>query len=222
MNSLLLGLTILIIGDSHMATPKYLITTLHDDLTRQGAKVISVGACGVPTGAWVAPRPVPCGTAERVGNGPIRENKTQQAVSTPIDKLIEQYHPNLVIVQSGDTMAGYTQRDLPRGWIQENVSALTTRIRAHNLPCLWVGPSWGTEGGPYFKTFARVKEYSDFVSGIVAPCEYVDSLTLSKPGEWPTFDGQHHTAVGYRAWGDALTRVIDQSATVKAVQQRRQ
>ena len=41
MNALLAGLTILVIGDSHMVTSGYLITTLHDDLLAQGATVDS-------------------------------------------------------------------------------------------------------------------------------------------------------------------------------------
>ena len=36
--SLLTGLTILMIGDSHLATPDYLIGTLQDGLVQQGAK----------------------------------------------------------------------------------------------------------------------------------------------------------------------------------------
>ena len=35
--SILAGMTILMIGDSHLATPDYLIATLHNDLVAQGA-----------------------------------------------------------------------------------------------------------------------------------------------------------------------------------------
>ena len=55
-SALLAGLTILIIGDSHMvqvplaATTSTLLIALHDDLLQQGATVHSVGVCGsVPT-----------------------------------------------------------------------------------------------------------------------------------------------------------------------------
>jgi hypothetical protein len=39
----LLGLSILVIGDSHMATPSYLIQSLPDSLMEQGAVVHSIG-----------------------------------------------------------------------------------------------------------------------------------------------------------------------------------
>ena len=217
MQNLLMGLTFLIIGDSHFASPKYLITTLHDDLTRMGAKVDTFGACGLPAGAWVSPRVAPCGVAQRVQNGPIQENRTPQARGWSVEELITQYKPNVVVVGIGDTMAAYNQKDFPVDWIKSQVTSLTSRIAAQNVACLWVGPGWGTEGGPYFKTFERVKQLSDLLSTIVAPCTYINSLDLSKPGEWGTFDGQHYTAVGYQKWGDALSTVISQNATVKGL-----
>jgi lysophospholipase L1-like esterase len=38
----------------------------------------------------------------------------------------------------------------------------------------------------------------------VAPCSYIDSLSLSKPGQWVTTDGQHFTVAGYKSWGGAI------------------
>ena len=46
MNSVLAGLTILVLGDSHMVTSGYLISTLHDSLLEQGATVDTYGMCG--------------------------------------------------------------------------------------------------------------------------------------------------------------------------------
>jgi len=218
MSNLLLGLTFLVIGDSHLATQRYLISTLHDSLLAQGAKVDSFGACGVPAGAWIAPREVSCGSAQRLGNGPVQENKTSSARSWAVDQLIQQIHPNVVVVEIGDTMAGYNQKELPRAWISENVGALTTRIRANNVPCIWIGPSWGTEGGPYFKTYARVKEFSDYMKSILTTCTYIDSLAMAQPGQWPTFDGQHHTYAGYQQWGNAITAALNQSAIIQSLE----
>jgi lysophospholipase L1-like esterase len=45
---------------------------------------------------------------------------------------------------------------------------------------------------------------SQFLAANVAPCTYIDSLTLSKPGQWITTDGQHFTVAGYQAWGTAI------------------
>jgi len=216
--SALAGLTLLIIGDSHFVTQGYLLTHLHDQLQRQGATVVTYGACGVAAGAWVSPRAVSCGVASRVGTAQPRIDRSPQARSWAIDELIRQHRPNLVLVGIGDPMAGYHQREMPRVYISEQAQSLTLRLRANNMPCVWIGPSWGSEGGPFFKNFARVRELNDFLPTQVAPCSYIDSTALARPGEWPTFDGQHHTLPGYTAWATALTRQIVVNATVRQVQ----
>ena len=63
--SILAGMTILMIGDSHLATPDYLISTLHDSLVTQGAKVHTLGICGANAGDWLKATPGTCGGAER-------------------------------------------------------------------------------------------------------------------------------------------------------------
>jgi hypothetical protein len=160
---------------------------------------------------------VPCGVAQHIGSGPVTEDRSPKAVSWAIDALITQYKPNVVIIGIGDTMAGYNQKELQSSWVRENVEDLTAAITARHLPCIWIGPGWGTEGGPYGKNFKRVKELSDFLASTVAPCTYIDSLTFSKPGEWATFDGQHYTNVGYEKWGAALTATITANVAVKAL-----
>ncbi|WP_439597482.1 SGNH/GDSL hydrolase family protein [Falsiroseomonas sp.] len=218
MSGALAGLSLLIIGDSHFVYPGSLITHLHDQLRRDGATVATYSACGVGAGAWVVPRDVPCGTATRTGNGQIQTNRTNTARSFQIDELIQRHRPNVVIVGIGDTMGGYSQREMPRSWITEQVRTLTTRFQASNMPCIWVGPTWGTEGGPFFKTFARAKELSDYLATQVAPCAYIDSTTFSRPGAWPTYDGQHHTAEGYANWARALnTQIV---ATINSARRR--
>jgi len=210
MNALLAGLAILVIGDSHMVTRDYLITTLHDDLLAQGATVDTYGMCGANAADWVYPATVSCGRAERHGKeGP----KIDRAASIPtwtIDSLIAKTHPNLVVIEMGDTMAGYGQHDFPRAWIYQQVHALTGRIAAQNIPCVWIGPPWGSEGTTFHKTFDRVKEMSEFLSTAVAPCRFIDSTQFSQPGQWPTIDGQHLTNAGYRAWGEDIARSLDQ------------
>lgn len=208
MSAALAGLTLLIIGDSHYVYPGSLVTHLHNNLQQQGARVFTYSACGVAAGAWVTPRTVSCGVATRLDRQELRTNRAQNAESWSVDDLIRQHRPNLIIVSIGDPMAGYPQREMPRGWITQQTQALTERIQANNLRCLWVGPSWGTEGGPFFKNFARVQEFSDYLSGQVAPCTFINSLGFSRPGEWPTFDGQHHTVDGYQRWAQAITRQI--------------
>jgi hypothetical protein len=65
MNMALAGLVLLVIGDSHMVSQGYLISTLHDSLVSQQAIVHSYGACGVNAGDWVYGTSGNCGQAER-------------------------------------------------------------------------------------------------------------------------------------------------------------
>jgi hypothetical protein len=212
----LAGMVILVIGDSHMSARDYLITTLHDALTSEGAVVHSYGFCGAQPEAWVNPTTTSCGRAERHDKGPLVADRAAQAKTWSITDLIDKHHPNLIIVEQADTMAAYGQPTLPQAWIYEQVRALTTRIKSRNVACLWVGPAWGDNGYAYHKANERVKEMSDFLAKSVAPCRYVDSTAFSKPGEWPTTDGQHLTLSGYRAWGkdlsDSVVRLVAQQA----------
>ncbi|MFC7555001.1 SGNH/GDSL hydrolase family protein [Pseudoroseomonas wenyumeiae] len=161
-----------------------------------------------------------CGTAQRVQSGAITQQTGANAKTTPIDQLVSQNKPNMIVVAMADTIGGYTKPQMPKEEIQEQVTALTDKIRSMNIPCLWVGPSWGTEGGPFMKTFARVDELNKYMATVVSPCTYVDSTKLSKPGAWPTFDGQHYTVDGYKSYGAALADQIAKMPEVQASAKR--
>lgn len=205
---ILAGLTILMLGDSHFATQGYLVNTLQDALIQQGAKVTTYAACGAPAGVFASGGLAPCGAAVRVGSGPLKKDTSGQAHVPPFNQLIDTVHPNLIIIGSGDTMAGYAQPNMPVDYIQTEIRALVGRIQQINVPCVWIGPGWGTEDGPYFKNYARVQMLSDYLSAHVTPCRYIDSLKFAKPGEWATFDGQHYTPPGYQKWGAAIDQAI--------------
>ncbi|VFR29545.1 Cell morphology protein [plant metagenome] len=216
--SILAGLSILVIGDSHL-TSNYLITTLHDNLSAQGAQVHTIGVCGANAGDWLKVTPGTCGGAERIGKGKIVPAGSA-AKTTPITQLLQKDKPDLVVIVMGDTMAGYTTPQFPKTWIWQQVTSLTKEIGKSQTACVWVGPAWGSEGGKYNKTFPRVKMMSSFLSSNVAPCGYIDSLKFSKPGEWTTTDGQHFTASGYKTWGDAITKQILVTPEVKAIKKK--
>ncbi|MFA6970389.1 MAG: SGNH/GDSL hydrolase family protein [Gallionella sp.] len=206
-NPPLTGLTMLVLGESHMSINNYLISNLPDELVQQGAKVYSYGACGASAGDWLKTKSVPCG-ATRIDTGTIRERPADIASTQPIDKLIEKHHPDLILLIMGDTMASYDNKEIPKSWVWQSVSSLTKAIKADGTRCVWVGPAWGEDGGKYKKTNARVKEFSDYLSTLVAPCTYIDSLTFSKIGEWKTFDGQHFDKWGYQHWAKSITNAI--------------
>lgn len=210
MNSLLAGLGILIIGDSHMAASDYLITTLHDDLVAQGAVVHSYGMCGASAGDWVYPATISCGRAERHENNRPQIERSESS-AWKIDDLVARHHPDLIVIELGDAMAGYGQETIPRAWIYQQVRTLIDRVK--NIPCAWVGPPWGGEGSSYPKTFARVKDLSEFLTTAVAPCHFIDSTQFSKPDEWSTIDGKHLTENGYKAWGADIATAVDRLAS---------
>ncbi len=208
MVSLLAGLTILIIGDSHLATPNYLIGPLHDTLVQRGAKVHTLGVCGSTAGDWLTATPGTCGGAERVGKGKV-ELRGTAAATVPVTQLIAQDKPDLVLVVMGDTMAGYTATSFPKTWAWQQTTSLVKAISGTGTKCAWVGPAWGSEGGKYGKTYARVELMSKFLAANVSPCQFLDSTTYSKPGQWATVDGQHFTGPGYKQWADAIAKALD-------------
>jgi hypothetical protein len=209
----LAGLAMLIIGDSHLASISWFNNALQDALVGQGASVNMFGVCNSGPSDWIIPSTIVCGRGERHDANPAVLSNQHTLRGWALSDLIKQYSPNLVVIELGDTMAGYgvTPR-LPRDLIADQVEELLIPIKARNLPCIWIGPPWGTEGGPYKKTFGRVKEASDYLSQIVAPCHYVDSLKFSQPGQWPTRDGLHLTDQGTEAWDKYLVSSIDQIA----------
>jgi len=202
--SVLVGLTLLVIGESHMND---LMEPLNASLVKQGASVHSIGACGANAGDWLTTRQVDCGGAEQTNTARIKI-KGPEATTTPVAELIGTYKPDLVVIVIGDTMAAYDKPAFPKTWVWQNVTSLTRAIAATGTKCAWVGPAWGKEGGKYKKNDVRTKQMSQFLSLNVTPCTYIDSLTFSRPGQWVTTDGQHFTAAGYRAWGNAIGEAL--------------
>lgn len=210
MNMALAGLTILVLGDSHMAGHDFLISSLHDALESQGAVVHSYGMCGASAEAWLERTTVACGRAERHDHDQPIVDMGKQAYTWSVNDLLLKYHPNLVIVEAADAMAGYGSADMPKAWIYDQVRALSGRIKTANAACVWVGPIWGAANSPYHKDDARVAELSQFLAQSVAPCRFVDSTRFARPGEWPTTDGQHLTVNGYKAWGRDIADAVVQ------------
>ena len=52
-SSVLAGMTLLVLGESHMSLADHLMEPLHANLTQQGANVHSIGACGASAGDWL-------------------------------------------------------------------------------------------------------------------------------------------------------------------------
>jgi len=204
MNGPLAGLVILAIGDSHMV---YMASSLHDALEQQGARVDAYGMCGAMATDWLMPTTTQC-SVERHDDGPALV-KNQTTHSWLLADLIARDHPNLIVVELGDNMAGYgTMPSLPQDFIAAQVREFLAPLKARNLPCIWVGPPWGSDTPLYHKTDGRVNALSRFLAQIVAPCGYVDSTSFAGPGDWPTVDGEHLTEPAYHAWSVDITNAI--------------
>jgi|SRR5579872_3312649 len=204
MSAALAGLAILVIGDSQMMG---MLPTLHDQLEGAGATVYSYAVCGSTAQDWITPSTTSCGKLSR-------QDKAAAALDMKagptwnITNLIAEHHPNLIVVELGDTMAGYGGH-IELGWVHEQISGLTAKIAASHVSCVWVGPAWGQDSGPYHKSVATVQAMSQLLSQSVAPCQYIDTTTFSRPGEWQTRDGSHLEPDGYRKWAVAITGSIE-------------
>lgn len=200
---ILTNLTILIIGASHLAKPGYLITSLHDELQNQGAKVHTIGVCGVEPSEWLIVTKGLCGGAEREFTKPINIRLGKSAETQPISDLIAKDNPDVVVIIMGDTLGKYKEQ-MVKFKVYSEASGLAKKIASLNKPCLWVGPPWGNELQITGKTHNRTKELNYVLSNSVAPCKYVDSLSMSKPDEWLTTDGQHFTPDYYKEWSKKI------------------
>lgn len=214
--SVLAGLSILVVGDSHLSEQGYLIDTLQDQLVAAGAEVYTKGVCGSTPADWTKVVQGTCGGAERSGKSATVVQASAQTAS--ITDLIADHKANLVVVVEGDTIGDYSNDVFPKAWAWQQTTALTKAIAATNTACVWVGPPWGSVGSQYHKTAGRVEQLSGFLAVNVAPCEYIDSTKFSKPGEWGTTDGQHLTLTAYKYWGKDIATQLEQLPGVKSLE----
>jgi hypothetical protein len=217
--SVLLGLSVLVIGESHLTLNNHLREPLVQDLLAQGAAHVHVvGACGASPARWTKSTQVDCGADQVDRRPPTVLGK--EAHTTPITDLIQADKPNLVVVIEGDTMGSYDKPAFPKAWAWQEVTSLTKAIADTHTACVWVGPGWGGSSGQFAKGDDRVRELSAFLANNVAPCAYVDSTTFAKPGQWQTLDGEHYTQTGYVAWSKAIVNAMGSSPTVLGLKKK--
>ena len=208
--SVLLGLSLVVIGESHLADPSYLIGPMHDLLIGKGAIVHSIGVCGASPAKWVEATPSDCGRAERVGSArAVRIDG--DVMTTPVKELISKAKANAIVVVSGDTIGSYKTAEFPKSWAYQQISTLTKAIGESGAACYWVGPGWSNQPGRFGKTTERVQALNNFLLENTLPCVYIDSTKMSQPGEWKTTDGQHYNSAGYRAWSSAIVDALEKA-----------
>ena len=152
MKGILAGLVMLIIGDSHIAGYGRFNNTLHEELVGQGASVHTFGICGSIPSDWLLPHSIVCGRGERHNGDPAQISMDTKLHGWALPALISHYHPNVVVVELGENMAGYgVASDLPRDLIGGEVMGLARLIQSSGLPCIWIGPTWARKTGPITK-----------------------------------------------------------------------
>lgn len=202
--SSLAGRNVLVIGDSHLVN---MTAMLHDDLRANGAGSVHVLAvCGSVPSDWLATRQGVCGGSEQKDGESMRYFPS--AATQPLSKLLEAERPDVLVVVLGENIAGHGQPAFDEAWAVRETNGLSDVIAASGVPCVWVGPTWGEDGGRFGKTNARERVLAGFLSAHVAPCIYVDSLGFSRPGNWKTKDGMHLVPESYRQWSAALARKV--------------
>jgi hypothetical protein len=199
-------LVILVIGDSHMFN---LMSPLHSELENAGATVHSYAMCGATAQDWLSRATLACGRGERHEKGPPVIDYKNLLPTYLLSDLIARNHPNLIVVELGDVMEGYSSGAPDRAWIHQQVTTLTGKIAAAHISCIWVGPTWGQDKPPYNKTEPGVRAIAGLLSQSVAPCSYIDSTAFARPGEWPTKDGSHLMPDGYRKWSQDIVNAIE-------------
>jgi hypothetical protein len=199
-------LVILVIGDSHMFN---LMSPLHSELENAGATVHSYAMCGATAQDWLSRATLACGRGERHEKGPPVIDYKNLLPTYLLSDLIARNHPNLIVVELGDVMEGYSSGAPDRAWIHQQVTTLTGKIAAAHISCIWVGPTWGQDKPPYNKTEPGVRAIAGLLSQSVAPCSYIDSTAFAHPGEWPTKDGSHLMPDGYRKWSQDIVNAIE-------------
>ena len=214
MSGALVGLSLLIIGDSHMSAPDSLIKSLPEALVAEGAQVTTYGVCGSLAGDWVTQRNnMGCGTNIRYGAEPVGPVDTGRGPTPSLAKLLADLRPDAVIVELGDTMAAYDRDSLSYPWVQQQVKSLTGVIAAAKTTCFWIGPPWGMETPRYRKTDERVQEMAAFLQEQIWPCYFIDSLKMASPGQWSTRDGMHLTGESYALWGSQIAASLTYGLT---------
>lgn len=209
MSSILAGLVVLVLGDSHLVHPGGLIDRLPQELTARGATVYAYGACGATPIDYLTPKTTDCGRASREGTGAVKRDFTQGLPVWNARDLIAGRKPDLIVVVMGDTLAAYKSPTLPQAWVWDQVTALTGEIAAASLSCDWIGPPWGKPSEAFGKTPERVRDISAYLGQIVSPCHYIDTTALAAADAWGSIDGQHLDEAGYKAWASAIVDAIE-------------
>ncbi|ADO47240.1 hypothetical protein [[Enterobacter] lignolyticus] len=204
MKTLLAGVTLLILGDSHVTFQDSLLSVLPESYEKLGAKVVTYGVCSSAPNEWLkGPEDDGCGGALRMGTEPVKDPFAAPFPFPDINSLIAKWNPTAVIVVYGDTIGSYGADTLPGEWIDAQIGPLTAAISS-KTSCIWVGPTWGTFNPRYGKTEEKTRRIAAYLSTHTRPCTYIDGTSFMQSSAVKTVDGLHLTPESYKAWGAGI------------------
>ncbi len=183
---------ILYIGDSHSVN-ETMRTELQSNL---GPSVAYYASCGSHSIHWAKG-----GFKSRCGN--------YNAPSTPsMERLLIKEKPKKLIIELGDNHFEWIGNNPRRAvGIPANAGKYMNALLAKvddSTPCYWVGPTWGSRGGSYFKSDAMVDEmYATIKKAVGHRCEIVDCRNAVSRNS--TGDGlHHHNKEASKAWAGCI------------------
>ncbi|OGI66347.1 hypothetical protein A2642_01375 [Candidatus Nomurabacteria bacterium RIFCSPHIGHO2_01_FULL_39_10] len=156
---------ILILGDSHYAGTYG--QELDKLLTQSGNTIESYG-CVSAQPSWYLSISQTC----KKSQGSTISGVKQDYASPQIDKLLEDFNPQIIIISLGGNPAGQT----PSSYSQ-TTSSLTKKIKDQNRKCYWIGPPGKTDS---IEAAERDLRYQAIQQGIGNNCILIDSRELVK------------------------------------------
>lgn len=167
MLELLLGTTVLVIGDSHTVGP--FGWYLDENLRSNGHKVATYGSCGSIAQWWSTGQQTTCGYYSKDLDGNVV--KKDKFPTPNFKKILEDVKPDSVIVELGTNYVK-TPSD---AFVKKDLASFVNLIKESNANCFWISP-------PDMRKFrgeiSRLDKLIDEAVG--KDCKVFDSKTVTK------------------------------------------
>lgn len=193
------GSKVLVIGDSHLNTA--FGTTLDRDLRSTGASVETFGSGASTPDWWVDGTATHEGSVSIGPDGQISRTGGGVAKATPkLQDLIQQYHPDTVVVELGQNIRGKDPAEVKR-----QVQNLERVAQANGTHVVWVGsPPTGSDANDGGQSY---RQYNNFLRSVVGNgATFVDSGAIVP--RYQGNDGIHYADGPAAQWANGVFRAI--------------
>ncbi len=203
----------LFIGDSHSYFEARNEERLGAILVQSFPDLNFYGACGSSPNTWTKGGTTSCGWRAISPSG-LDEKKLNSSVPKLVD-LLAKHQPKQIWIEQGDNMFTWSATKPATGSVNKNlvktqIQALLSLLHSpewKNLPCTWIGPTWGGNGSLYKKTDAALADmYEELQAHLGERCKLIDSRKLLRA--YAGSDGLHLSRSASKEWGENLVRVL--------------